>query len=270
MKILKILNKINFLAIGSYIPYLILFYDDFFGKNNEDGIMALFVFIFLVIFFCGGPVLIVAESKNVENSVQLSELKKYGKAPVISAFAVYAVGIIIFILFVHSKALWFYIASSTVCLGSAFVCKAAIDKIASSPFYKCAIPWIYYPIIVLLCFFGFIFIAEHAPSFNNFKYLSIIWFVIFGLMVIGLVRARQYIVNEEDCTVEIDNPRYIFKDNPVLSLKNVKYVTEKKMYFLINYGESEYKIYKFYSNINRFRDTLVQNRIDIVNSNLKK
>lgn len=269
MKILKLLNRINFLAIGAYIPCLFLFYDDlFFGKDRDIALILLIIIDFLVLFICGIPIMIVAEKKNVKNSVKISELKKFGKAPLITALIVYAIGIIVFAVFVRSEMVKFYIIISTICLGSAFVCKAAIETINTSPFYKCSIPWVAFPIPFILFFGGTITLYNTIESKRIFDVIIIVWFIFCGLMLLGFAWFNEFIIDENDKTIQKDNVITFLKKESHIALKNVDFVIEKKLYFLINDGKEEYKIYKFFSNTKRLRSTLEECGIEIMNSNL--
>ena len=79
-----------------------------------------------------------------------------------------------------------------------------------------------------------------------------------------------YIVDNENNTVEKNNILTFLKTDSKINLKNVKYVVEKKTCLIISDGKTEYKIYKFYSNIVRLKDTLTTNGIETVSSKLVK
>lgn len=269
MRILKVLNKINFLAIGIYIPYLWISYKDFFfGKEKDGGIYLMTVILFAVTMICGMPVFIVAKRKNVDSAVSLDDLKTYDRKPLIFAFIVYLIGILLFVIFVHSEIMWFYIIPSSLCFVSAIVCKAAIIRIDESPFYTVSVPWAFLPVPFVLFFSGFIFLADRYFDTRYWNVIGIVWFLICGSMLLAYAWCSEYIIDEENNTVKKDNILTFLKTESTIDLKKVDYVIEKKTYLLIKENNTEYKIYKFYSNIVRLKSTLAANGIEIANSNL--
>jgi hypothetical protein len=271
MKVLKILNKINFLAIGIYIPYLWVSYEEFFfGKEKEGGIYLLAVVLFIVSMFCGGITLIVAKRKNVDSSVTLDDLKEYDRKPLIFAFVVYLTGIVLFLIFVHSELMWFYIIPSTMCFVSAIVCKAAIIRIEESPFYTVSISTAFLPVPFVLFFSGFIFLADRYFDTRYWNVIGIAWFLICGSMLLAYAWCSQFVVDKNDNTIQKDNILTFLKTDSIISLDEVEYVIEKKTCLIIKEGKTEYKIPKFYSNIVKLKNTLAKNGIETVSSDLIK
>ena len=73
MKALRTLNKINTIALGIYIPYLIFDYENvFFGKSIDDGVTVISLILFITTFICGGATLITANNKKVNCNVEYS------------------------------------------------------------------------------------------------------------------------------------------------------------------------------------------------------
>lgn len=268
MRILKLFNKINFLSIGIYIPYLWFFYEDFFGKDKDGSIYFLSVALLIVIAICGGTVLIIAKRKNVDTEVSLDDLKTYDKKALVFAFIVYIIGVLLFVVFVHSRIMWFYIIPSTICFGSAIVCKAALIRIDESPFYIVNIPWFFLPIPFVLFFGGFIFLANRYFDTPHWNAIAIVWFLICGSLLLAYAWCNEYIIDEENNTIRQDNILTFLKKDSIIDLSKIKYVVEKKTCLIISDGTTEYKVHKFYSNIVRLKNTLATNGIEIADSKL--
>lgn len=265
MKTLKIMNRINTLALAAYIPYIILNYENFFwGKNRNGGIIALSILIFVTTFICGGTILIIADNKNIENSFSLSEIKNVGKGTLAVLIATYLIGAIILVIFIHSEALLFYFATETIALIFVICEKIVIQKIDISPYFKISMPWYLYP-IPFVVFLGGSFLAINILGEEYQGRVIITLFICAGIMMSYLAWHSYYMVDTESKTIEkFGGGISLFKsNNEIISFENIQYVKKNGFYYNIVSSDTEMKINRFFSSTQKLKDVLYDNGIPI-------
>jgi hypothetical protein len=266
MKKLKILSNINGLAVGAYIPYILLNYNDFFyAKDKSTGVMGLSLVMFFATFICGGITLVIAGQRDVDSSFDFKEIKNVSKATLIILFSVYLVGIILMIWKVRNDTVIMYIGFSTITLAFTIAEKIIIPKIDTSTTYKISLPWYIYP-IPFIVFFGGTIIITQVVAYKQQDALIITLFVLSGIMMIGTAWHGDYTVDETLKTIEKSNGLFSFlKTNKTeISYKDISYVKKKGIYYIIINGTDEMKINRLSSGMKRLKKTFDDNGIIIV------
>lgn len=265
MKIIKILSNMNIIVLGAYIPYLIINFDDFFfGKTKQAGILGLSLFMFIATFVCAGIILVISNNKNIESSVDISEIKNISKPTLIFLFIIYIVGLVIMLLRIHDEAIIFYIAVSSLTFVVIIVEQILIPKIDISPYYKISLPWYLYP-IPFIVFIGGNMISTNVIPDEKQGAAAIILLISAGIMMAFLAWHSSFIVNEESKTIEKDGGILaLFKPVTItMSYENIRCIKKKGIYYIVANGSEELKINRLYSGIKRFEKTLKANGIII-------
>ena len=265
MKLLKTLNRINALALGAYIPYIIIFHDDFFfGKERGNGIGILSLFLFLTTFVCGFVILMTASHRNVENSFSLSEALALGKGKLITLISVWACGIILIILYIHAASTFFYIICSTVSLIFVIAEAVMIKKIDVSPYFKISMPWYVYPLPFFFFFIAEITVFNTVPE-GKLDFHVIAVFVLSGILMAFIAWQSCYYIDEEHKTIEKEHGGLIslFKKNTVIPFDKITLVKKQKMFYIIKSNDEEFRINRFFSSVERMEEVFYDNGIPI-------
>ena len=265
MKLLKTLNRINALALGAYIPYIIIFHNDFFfGKERGNGIGILSLILFLITFVCGFVILMSASHKNVENSFSISEALALGKGKLIRLISVWAIGIILIILYIHDASEWFYVICSTVTLIFFLAEAVIIKKIDVSPYFEISIPWYTYPLPFLFFFISVITITDNVPE-EKLDFPIIAVFVLSGILMAFIAWQTCFYVDEQSKTIEKEHGGLVslFKKNSVIPFEKITLVKKTKMLYIIQSDDEEFRINRFFSSVKRMEKDFYDNGIPI-------
>jgi len=265
IKILKILNRINTLSLGAYIPYIIIFHNDFFfSKNRADGIWILFSLMFITTFAAGVPTLITAEKKNVDNSFSLSEALALGKGKLFTLIGVAAVGVILILTYIHDTVTWFYAIATFVALifviGEAIV----IKKIDISPYFKISMPWYTVPLPFLFFFAGVFTVINTVPEDKTGIFITAI-FILTGILMACVAWQTSYYVDEKRKTIEKEygGIMSLFRKNAVIPFDKITLVKKQKLIYIIQSADEEFRINRFFSGAKRMEKVFYDNGIAI-------
>lgn len=265
MKVLKILSNINALALAAYIPYILIDYNNFFfGKNKDDGVLAVSVIVFITTFICACVIFRTAYKRNVDNSLFLREIKSLSKVTLAVLICVYLPGIILMLLFVHSEAVIFYFAVSTISLIFVICEKVVIQKIDVSPYYKIILPW-YFGTIPFVVFFGGSILVSYVVREAKQEPIILTLFVLAGIMMAYLAWHSCFIIDEKSKTLEKERgflPQ-LASQRTVINFSNIKYVKKKGIFYILVCDNKSIKINRMYSGIKKFEKTLCDNGIVI-------
>jgi hypothetical protein len=265
IKALKVLNRINALSLGAYIPYIIIFHNDFFfGKNRASGIRVLCLLMFLTTFAAGFPALWVSENKNIDTSFGFSEILALGKGKVFTLLGVTAIGIVLILIYIHDTVTWFYVICSFVALifvmGEAIV----IQKIDVSPFFKISIPWYTYPLPFAFFFIGEFTVFNTIPE-EKIDFPGIAIFVLSGILMVVVAWQTSYYVDEKAKTIEKEygGIMSLFRKNAVIPFDKITLVKKQKLIYIIQSADEEFRINRFFSGAKRMKKVFYDNGIAI-------
>ena len=265
IKTLKVLNRINALSLGAYIPYIIIFHNDFFfGKNRADGIWILCLLMFLTTFAAGFPALITAEKKKVDNSFGFSEALALGKGKLFTLFGIVAVGIILMLIYIHNVVVWFYTICSFVALIFVIGEAVIIKKIDVSPYFKISMPWYSYPLPFAFFFIGEFTVFNTIPE-ERLDFPGIAIFVLSGILMGFVAWQTSYYVDEKAKTIEKEYGGILslFKKNTVIPFNKITLVRKQKLIYIIQSDDVEFRINRFFSSAKRMEQVLYDNGIAI-------
>ncbi|MBR3737909.1 MAG: hypothetical protein IKN26_04140 [Eubacterium sp.] len=265
MKLLKTLNRINALALGAYVPYIIIFHNDFFfGKERGNGIGILSLIIFLITFICGFVILMTASHKNVDNSFSIAEVLTLGKGKLIPLISVWAIGIILIILYINDASEWFYIICSTVTLIFVLAESVIIKKIDVSPYFKVCIPWYTYPLPFFFFLVAVITIINTVPE-EKIDFPIIAVFVLSGILMAFIAWQTCFYIDEQSKTIEKEYGGLVslFKKNIVVPFDRITLVKKKRMLYIIRSDNEEFRINRLFSSVRRMEKAFYDNGIPI-------
>lgn len=263
MKTLRILNKINTIALCIYIPYLIFDYENvFFGKSIDDGVTVISLILFITTFICGGATLITANNKKVKSSVSLSEILSIGKLKAAVLLIVTALGDIIIFHFAHSEIVIFYIASSIISFAFVIAEKIIIQKIEASPYFTISIPYYFYP-LPFITFIGGSIAASENISEEKQDAVIISLFIISGIMMCFLAWSKSFVVDKAEKSIEIDmGILSLFKGNPQpIYFEEIKYVKKKYFHYAVVCQDRAVKINRILNGTGKLKKTLLSSGI---------
>lgn len=265
MRLLKTFNRINTLSLGAYIPYIIIFHNDFFfGKNRGNGIGILSLVLFLITFICSFIILISAAHKNVDNSFSIYEALKLGKGKLITLVSIWLVGIILVMLYIHDDAKYFYIISSGISLIFVIAQSVIIQKIDVSPYFKISMPWYVYPILFFFFFIGEFTVFNIVPE-EKLDFPVVAVFVLSGVIMAAIAWQTCYYVDENGKTIEKEYGGVVslFRKNSVVPFDKITLVKKQKLTYVIKSNDEEFRINRFFCNTKRMEQILYDNGIAI-------
>lgn len=136
--------------------------------------------------------------------------------------------------------------------------KNLISLLSETKIYYIAAPaWVIAIPFVLFILFGLV-IIKLPEKYNN---LVLVDFIICGLMLIRVVTFKSYQVIEENKQL-----RFTSKLGSVrtVNFSQIKCVRKSKFYYIIEYKNSFCKVLKVSANIKKFKNTLMNNNIEII------
>lgn len=259
MKALKVLNRINAAVLALYIPYILLFWNDFFFAKDKDSLLAgLAGVVFLVTFICSAAVFTAANRKNVSNSLNPAEIKHLDKGTLVYVIAMFVSGAVLIAVFIHSEAAAVYIAFSALASIFVVVQKIIIRHIGKSTCFKIALPWYLFalPFAVFVC--GCLAAAFCISDEEMQGRVMTGLFIAAGVLLACLAWHSFFVADETAKT--------IVKDKGILSVlgakketvrfENIKYVKTNGMYYVLVHQGGEMKINRIYSGLKQLKAAL--------------
>lgn len=265
MKVLKAVNKINTIALGSYLVYFVFGYNDFFISKDQQGTTLIALFLFLTTFICTATVFAYANKVDVSSDLSIENLKKLPKFPVMLWGIICLAEIVILIMYFKKDIIIWCIATLIVSYCLTIAQRAIIPQIIVSSRYKIAIPWYFYPIPFILFFAGNIYAAEHLSE----KAMNLISFAIFGIcafIIASIVWHKYYTVDEKSKTIEKSSNLFLLRNKEdKISFDDITYIESKGIYYIIHTKDDKaFKISKIYSDSKRFIQTMTDNAVNIL------
>lgn len=136
--------------------------------------------------------------------------------------------------------------------------KNAILRLSKTKIYYIGAPaWVIAIPFVLFILFGFVIM--NLPE--KYNYLVLVDFIMCGLMIVRVVMFESYQVIEK-------NKQLIFtgglKRACTVNFSQIKCVRKSKLYYIIECKNSSCKVLKVSANIKKFKNTLINNNIEII------